>query len=161
MPHAHGLVLRRFSLPFTALSLALTGCRPAAAPCPPVAPAPVVTAPSAPPTVAEADAFVQATNDELRRLLLDTDRAEWVKATYITPDTAYLDAKARETMLEFSTRKIKQARRFDGLALPPDTARALYLWRYSDGVPAPSEPARRARLAELGTEPASRYSAGK
>lgn len=158
--HRHRLPRRAF-VPFAALGLALASCRPAAAPCPLPASAPLISARPSPPTVAEAEAFVKATNDEFKRLLLDADRASWVKATYITPDTEYLDAKAREVMLEFSTRKIKAAERFEGLALPPDTARALYLLRYSDGVPAPSDPARRARLAELGTELESRYSEGK
>jgi len=158
--HRHRLP-RRACLPFAALGLALASCRPAAAPCPPPASPPLVSTQPSPPTVAEAEAFVKATNEEFRRLLLDADRASWVKATYITPDTEYLDAKAREVMLEFSTRKIKEAERFEGLALPPDTARALYLLRYSDGVPAPSDPARRARLAELGTELESHYSEGK
>jgi peptidyl-dipeptidase A len=124
---------------------------------------PLASASAAPPapTVAEAEAFVRRMNDELRRVTNDADRASWVKETYITSDTEYLDAKAREAMLEFLTREIKAAARFDGLALPPETARALYLLRFSAGVPAPSDPQKRARLAELGTELESRYAAGK
>jgi peptidyl-dipeptidase A len=150
-----------------ALGLTLVGCGPEAAPCPKPAAAPLATplatvsATPPPPTVAEADAFVRAMNDELRRVTNDADHASWVKETYITSDTEYLDAKAREVMLEFLTRKIKEAERFDGLTLPPETARALYLLRYSAGVPAPSNPAERTRLAELGTELESRYGQGK
>jgi peptidyl-dipeptidase A len=158
---------RSLVTPFAVAGIALASCAPAATPCPP--PAAVQAVPVAPPTaavpaapsVAEAEAFVQKTNEEFRRITNDADHASWVKDTYITPDTEYLDAKARELMLEFLTRKIVEARRFDGLALPPETARALYLLRYAAGVPAPSDPVRRARLAELGTELESRYAEGK
>ena len=131
------------------------------APAAPVAAAPLASASVPPPTAAEADAFVKATNDELRRLIEDADRAGWVKATYINEDSEYLESKAREKLLEFTTRKVKEAQRFAGLTLSPDTARALYLLKFSAGVPSPSDPQKRARLAQIGTELESIYGKGK
>jgi len=153
----------------TVALLAAGSCSPAAtAPCPNVASnAPPSTAPrpsasvTIAPTPAEADAFVRETNAELQRLTNDADRAAWVKATYITPDSEFLDAKGREAMLEFLTRKIKESGRFAGLSLAPDTARALYLLRYAAGWPAPNDAKKRARLAEIETELESMYAKGK
>ncbi len=141
----------------------LVGCGGRATPAPTAAPPPASTAAPAPsrPTAAEADAFVASVNTELRKLVAEADRTAWVKATYITPDTEYLDAKQREKLLEFTTRTVREARRFEGLALAPDTARALYLLRYSAGVPAPSDPDKRARLAAIGSELESLYGTGK
>ncbi len=112
-------------------------------------------------TPAEADRFVAEVNTDLKRLWTDESRISWVKATYITHDTELLEAKAREEGMEYLARKIKEARRFEGLQLSPDTARQLYLLKYSAGLPAPSDPAERARLAKISTELESIYGKGK
>src|SRR5262249_12058733 len=117
--------------------------------------------PSGPPTATEAEAFVRDVNIELRRLQADADHASWVKSTYIMLDSEYLETQAHEKVLEFVTRKVKEAQRFAGVSLPPETARALYLLKYSAGLPAPSDPKKRARLAEIGTELESIYGKGK
>jgi peptidyl-dipeptidase A len=152
--------LLSLAAPLAAALLATAACRPqGAVPCAPVVSA---TAPApAAPTAEEAALFVQRTNDELRRLVTDADHAAWVKATYITADSEYLEAKAREAMLEFATRTVKESQRFTGLALPPETARALYLIKFMAGVPAPSDPVKRARLAEIATTLESIYGKGK
>jgi peptidyl-dipeptidase A len=117
--------------------------------------------PTGPATAAEADAFVKDVNQQISDLAKDVDRASWVKATYVTPDTEYLDSKQRERLLELIARKVKEAKRFEGLKLSPETTRALYLLKYSAGLPAPSDPKKRARLAELTTGMESIYSKGK
>jgi peptidyl-dipeptidase A len=137
------------------------GSRPAAQPCVAQAVAPTATAHAGTPSVAEAEGFVRTTNEELRALVRDADHAAWVKATYITPDSEYLEQKARDAVLEFITRKVKEAQRFSGLDLPPETARALYLLRFSAGVPAPTDPTKRARLSTIATKLESTYGVGK
>ncbi|MCC6901632.1 MAG: M2 family metallopeptidase [Polyangiaceae bacterium] len=144
--------------------LLVAGCSGAA----PYAPAPVtpVVTPltekeSTAPTVDEAQAFVKDVNDALRALAQDADRAAWVKSTYITPDTEHLESKERDRVMEFIARKVKEARRFEGLDLPKDTARSLYLLKFSAGLPAPSDAKKRARLAELTTQLESIYGKGK
>lgn len=146
-------------------------CAPATSSVPPGTPPPGGTgtdetpgapgAPKGPATAAEADAFVKDVNQQLWDLAKDVDRASWVKATYVTPDTEYLDGKQRERLLELIARKVKEAKRFEGLKLSPETARALYLLKYSAGLPSPSDPKKRARLAELTTGMESIYSKGK
>ncbi len=164
--HLGSFTLRPLAI---AALLGAGSCSPAAsAPCPNVASdaaerdaAKPSASVAAAPTAADADAFVRETNAELRRRTEDADHAAWVKATYITPDSEFLDAKAREAMLEFLTRAIKESARFAGVPLAPDTARALYLLRYSAGLPAPSDPTKRARLAEIETELESAFAKGK
>ena len=53
----------------------------------PSAKSPLGEALPAKPTVADAQAFVADVNEELKKIAKDSDRASWVKSTYITPDT--------------------------------------------------------------------------
>ena len=117
--------------------------------------------PQGPATVTEADQFVADVNTELRRLTAEVDHAAWIKSTYITSDSEFLETQAREKLLEFIARKVKESQRFAGLALSPETTRALYVLKYSAGLPAPSDPAKRARLATISTELESIYGKGK
>jgi peptidyl-dipeptidase A len=116
---------------------------------------------AAPATPEQARAFIDDVNKELGALTEDVNRVLWVKATYITDDTEVLATQANDRMLEYVTRKAGEARRFEGLQLPPDVARQLHLLRYAAGLPAPPDPAERAELARLGTEMESAYSKGK
>ena len=51
-----------------------------------------------------ADEFVARVNDELVDLFKEVGAALWVRATYITPDTAIVAAKTQERLLEFQSR---------------------------------------------------------
>ncbi|WP_437972490.1 M2 family metallopeptidase [Sorangium sp. So ce260] len=128
----------------------------------PAAPRPQAASPQeAPPTVAEAQAFLAGVDRELRRLRLQGARASWVNQTFITDDTDALSAAADEASMEYLNRTMKAARRFDGLALPPELARQLKLLKISTTLPAPSDPAERAELATLAVEMTSLYGKGK
>jgi len=113
------------------------------------------------PTAADAESFVDDVNREIKEVSQKLDRAAWVKSTYITPDTEYLEAKEYEKLMELLSRKVKEARKFEGVDLPPETARALYLLKFSAGLPAPSDPDKRARLAELSSKLEGIYGKGK
>lgn len=128
----------------------------------PVSPGEPALASDQRPTAAEADAFIEQTNTELKELWTHSARAAWVKANFITHDTELLEARENEKLLEYSARRIKEAQRFAGLeGLRPDTARMLYLLKYSSGMPAPTDAAKRRRLAELGTQLESLYGKGR
>ena len=60
-----------------------------------------------------------------------TGRADWVKSTYITDDTEVLAAQANEKAISAGVAYAKQATRFDGLSLDPETARKLKLLKLS------------------------------
>ena len=108
-----------------------------------------------------ADAFVARTNEELRVLTEETAAARWVAQTYITKDTELLAAKAEERRLEYVARAAKQARRYDGAAMSPASARALRLLRLAVDAPAPDDAVRRAELATITTRMTSAYGAGR
>jgi len=113
------------------------------------------------PTPQDADSFVKDVNEDLKRLWTVSERTNWVKSTYITHDTEKLAAQAQERVMEYTSTKIKEARRFEGLELLPDTARSLYLLKYSAGLPAPSDAALRSELAEIASKLESLYGKGK
>src|SRR5436309_7562864 len=93
-----------------------------------------------PPTVAEAKAFLDAAEAKLLTLSVESQRADWVKNTYITDDTETLAAKADERTIAATVDLVKQSKRFDGLQLPDDLARKLKLLRLSLTVATPSDP---------------------
>lgn len=136
------------------------GCAGSAAEPPPAPP--VASGAQAPADAArEASAFVSQVNTELKQLGTYVAQMSWVKSTYITDDTEALSAQANERMLEYTTRKVKEAQRFRGVPLPFETARQLYLLNFSAGLPAPSDPNERAELARTMTEMESMYGKGK
>jgi peptidyl-dipeptidase A len=119
------------------------------------------TAPAAKPTVAEALAFIDSAEKELAAMNVDLNRASWVEETYITDDTVALEAETNDRLIARQTELIGQARRFEGLTLPPDAARKLLLLKLSIGLPAPSDPALRAETTQKAAELDAAYGRGK
>jgi peptidyl-dipeptidase A len=116
---------------------------------------------AAKPTVAEALTFIDGAEKELNALSIDTARASWVEETYITDDTVTLVAQAADRLIARQTALIGEARKYDGLALPPDAARKLLLLKLSIGLAAPSDPALRAETTQKAAELDAAYGRGK
>jgi peptidyl-dipeptidase A len=114
-----------------------------------------------PPTVQEAEKFIEQAEARLNKLGIESSRADWVQATYITSDTEALAASAREEFLGAVTELANEAKRFEGMKLPPAVARKLKLLKLSVSAPAPKDPKERAELAELGTWLEGTYGKGK
>lgn len=113
------------------------------------------------PTPAEAKAFVEKAEAELAAFNQYVARSSWVRATYITEDTQWLEAKATGEQNELVTRYAKQAAKYDGVAVDPVTARKLKLLKLYLVSPAPDRPGAAAELATLSTRLDSTYSSGK
>jgi len=113
------------------------------------------------PTPAEAKAFVDKAEAELAAFNLYVAKAAWVRATYITEDTQWLEAKASGEQNELATRFAKQAAKYDGVAVDPVTARKLKLLKLYLVLPAPDRPGAAQELATLGSRLDSTYSTGK
>ena len=64
------------------------------------------------PTAGEARAFVEAAEERLLELWIDSERAAWVQSTYITHDTEILSAQAYEKVIAASVELAKGASRF-------------------------------------------------
>ena len=113
------------------------------------------------PTVQEAERFMAQAEARLDKLSIETSRAAWVQATYITGDTEALAASAQEKYLGAVSELADEAKRFEGMKLPPALARKLKLLKLSVSAPAPKDPKERAELAELGTWLKGTYGKGK
>ncbi len=113
------------------------------------------------PTVEEARAFTDAAEQRLLKLWIDASRASWVQQTYITDDTEILSAEADQAVKAATAELAAQARRFDGMQLPPDVARKLMLLKLSVDIPAPRDPKEAAELSRINASLQSDYGKGK
>jgi len=114
-----------------------------------------------PPPTEDAKKFVDDAEQKLLKLWIDTGRADWVKSTYITDDTEVLAALANEKAISAGVAYAKQATRFDGLSLDPETARKLKLLKLSLTAATPADPAEAAELTRLGAAMEGMYGKGK
>jgi peptidyl-dipeptidase A len=113
------------------------------------------------PTAAEATAFINRAEQRLNELWVKASRAQWVQSNFITDDTEAIAADAQKEVLALTTELAAQARRFDGLKLPYDTARKLKLLKLSLTLPAPRDPKIQAELTKISTSLESDYGRGK
>lgn len=122
--------------------------------------APAASAAKAP-TVDEAKAFVKKVDADLRRLWVRQSTAEWIKSTYITDDTERNAAALNEDVMAYLTQATRDAQRFKGLKLDPETQRQLLLLRLSTALPAPSDAKKREALAAIAAKLEGLYGKGK
>jgi peptidyl-dipeptidase A len=113
------------------------------------------------PTPADAKAFVDKAEAEIAANSEYVAKSAWVRATYITEDTQWLEAKAVAEQTALVTRLAKEAARFDGVAADPVTARKLKLLKLFLVLPAPDRQGAAAELATLASGLDSAYSTGK
>jgi peptidyl-dipeptidase A len=162
-------VIRRSSLhaiPVVLAALAGAACETLPPPPPPpidTAPPPSATAQAAPaaPSEEEVRAFVAKVDTDLKRLWIASSRASWVAQNFITDDTEAISAGAEEASMEFMSRTIKAATRFDGMKLPPELSRQLWLLKIGSQLPAPADAKERAELAEISVQMTGDYGKGK
>lgn len=113
------------------------------------------------PTVEEARQFLDQAEARLLELSNRQSMAQWIQATYITHDTEILAAQAQQETIAAAMEFAKQARGFDGMALPEDLARKLKLLKLSLTLPAPSDSREREELTRITTRMESLYGKGK
>ena len=113
------------------------------------------------PTVEEARKFIDEVNSRMLELTTESNRAEWVKSTYITDDTEILAAHADRQMIDTNVQYAKQATRFDHLSLPPDLARELKILKLSLTIATPSDPKESEELTRIVTSMEGSYGKGK
>jgi peptidyl-dipeptidase A len=116
---------------------------------------------AAPPTVREAQAFIEDAEARLLASSVDAGRADWVKATYITDDTEILSAKADERSINETVELAKKATRFDSLKLPEDVARKMKLLKLSLTLATPADPKESEELTRIVASMEGTYGKGK
>ncbi len=112
-------------------------------------------------TPAEAERFTKDAEQRLFDLNVKYSRADWVKSTFITPDTEALSAEANEALIATTTELAEQASRFDKIDLPYDVARKMKLLKLSLVLPAPKDAAEREELTKIAASMEGDYGRGK
>jgi peptidyl-dipeptidase A len=145
-----------------ASACASTGTETAAASGAPAATPAPEPASSARPTAAEADAFVARAERELAEFSVISSRAQWVNATYITPDTDALASHFGTIGTEMGVRFANEAARYANVeGLSYDTRRKLNILRSGLTLPAPTTPGAAAELNRISTDLTSQYGRGR
>ena len=113
------------------------------------------------PTVSDAEAFMKQAEARLNELNTKVNRATWVQENFITDDTEALAADAIDQITAATTELVEQAKRFEGLDMPPDLARKFKLLKLALVAPAPKDPALRKEMTQIGTSLDADYGKGK
>jgi len=108
-----------------------------------------------------AEEFVVRANAELADLRKETGAAEWVRATYITGDTAIIAAASSEKYAKWHSGMVQQALQYDDQELGAETRRALDLLKLGTSLPTPADAAKRKELTLIATELEGMYGAGQ
>ena len=114
-----------------------------------------------PPTVAEAQEFMNRAEAQLSEQYVKVQRATWVQENFITDDTEAMAAAAVDENTAVTTGLVEQAKRFDGLKLPEDLARKFMLLKLSLVAPGPKDAALRKEMTSIGVALDSEYGKGK
>ena len=114
-----------------------------------------------PPTVREAQTFIEDAEARLLALSVEGQRADWVKSTYITDDTEALAAKADERAINAAVELAKKSTRFDALTLPDDVRRKINLLKLSLTLATPADARESEELTRIAASMEGTYGKGK
>jgi peptidyl-dipeptidase A len=114
-----------------------------------------------PPTLADAQRFLEEAESRLFDLTNKAQRASWVEENFITDDTEQIAADANQELNGFSAEMSKKGHHFDKLTLPPEMARKMLLLKLSAGFPAPADPKEQKELAQVLASLDGDYGKGK
>jgi len=142
----------RYHLKVGLLVPALLACSAAAA---------VAAGPGKPPTVAEAQAFMDQAEGTLLDLGTFAGRADWIKSNFITEDTELVAAREDERAIAATVDLTKRATRFDKLQLPPELARKFKLLKVALTLATPADPNEASELTRIVTSMEGTYGRGK
>jgi peptidyl-dipeptidase A len=113
------------------------------------------------PTAADAQEFMNRVEAQLADLSVKVQRASWVQENFITDDTQAMAADAIDQVTAVTTDLVEQAKRFDGLTLPPDLARKFMLLKLGLTAPAPKDATLRREMTTIGVSLDGDYGKGK
>jgi peptidyl-dipeptidase A len=115
----------------------------------------------APPTVADATTFLHDVNARLLELGIESNQADWVYSTYITPDTEAMNARTERAYIEAVAHDAVEAAKYDAVTLPPDLRRQMDLLKLSLELVTPANAAQATELTKLSTSLEAAYGRGK
>ena len=150
--------MKKTTLLAATAALALTGGLAVGQTTPAPAPA---AAPATVPSPEEAKAFIDKAEADLAKLSEYVNKSSWVRATYITEDTMFLEAKAGAEATTLATDLAVQAAKYDKTAADPVTRRKLDILKRALVLPAPQRPGAAEQMATIAGRLDSIYSTGK
>ena len=114
------------------------------------------------PTPADAKAFVDGVDAELKRLWIAQELASWDYSTDIRPETEAKSASSEEAVMGFLTKSILESTAYSKVeGLDAETSRKLHLLKTATSLPAPDDAAKRKELAEIVSKLGGMYGTGK
>ncbi|MCI4368961.1 MAG: M2 family metallopeptidase [Thermoplasmata archaeon] len=105
--------------------------------------------------------FVEEAEASLFDLSAEAQRADWVYATYITPDTEALSAKAYSRVIRATVELAKRSVPLSRVGLSEERRRKLLLLRLSLPLAAPSDPVEGEELTQIVTSLQGMYARGR
>jgi peptidyl-dipeptidase A len=105
--------------------------------------------------------FLRSAEDDLLELAVETSRADWVHATFITDDTQALAAKANARLIAATVRWAKRSMELPADSLGPEERRKVKLLRLSLSLVTPEAPAEGEELTRLVSEMQGIYAKGR
>ena len=105
--------------------------------------------------------FLREANDTLLQLSNAANEAGWVAATYITPDTEKISARAAEDFVTALTEYAKRAAQFGETDGTPEEQRQLTVLKNAITMAAPADPKEAAELPQLVASMEGQYGRGK
>ena len=109
----------------------------------------------------DVERFLVDTEKKLLELWIASDRADWVRETYINYDTEVIASTAREALMEFVGQKAMEAVKYLSDNLSEEVKRKIDILRSWLDLPAPKDPEKRKELANIATKMDSMYGEGK
>ena len=116
---------------------------------------------AAPPAGSDLKGFLETADATLLRLSNEANQAGFTQATFITPDTEAMSARASEAYANAVTDFAKRAATFKAESATPDQQRRLTVLKNSITMAAPSDPKESAELAKLVASMDGAYGRGK
>jgi len=105
--------------------------------------------------------FLDRAEERLLALSVECQQADWVYATYITPDSEALAARAHSRLIAGTVELAKESSRYPPNDLPPGDARKMKLLRLMLPLVAPSDPVESEELTRLVAGMQGRYAKGR
>ncbi len=113
------------------------------------------------PTVQGAKEFLEAAETEIAEYSAYASKVYWIKANFITEDTAALEARVGEEGAVMSTRLSNEAKKYKDLSLPADMQRKINGLLRGSNFPAPDDEAAAKKLARIMTDLDGTYGKGR
>jgi peptidyl-dipeptidase A len=113
------------------------------------------------PTVAQAQAFMDKAEAQLMDLAIKGGRAAWVSENFITDDTEQIAADADLNVKAATVELATEAKKYEGLKMPPELARKFHLLKLSVDIPSPRDRKEQEELAQINASLTAAYGKGK